>query len=286
MEDMQCCVVFKNDGSAPKNNEEEDESVYINLKKKKPQSSETEVQASSRFPVLFVSLGIICLLLSVSIIVIICYFTLETNKQQQNLSDLDPKNEQLASEKFFEDQIKEMTVNMTIQQQQIEQLRNNSDKLNRIQAAILSYTNFPGDLFCPDGVCQACPKDWIPFKESCYYFHHSNAPWKSWNESRQLCQRKNSDLVVISSHEEQTFIKNRIEYYYDEWHGYWIGLQRINNNWTWVDNSQDTLGYWKNPGSPESFAYIIQNANETNSWYIDRNGFLNRFICEIKAFIF
>ncbi|RVE63199.1 hypothetical protein OJAV_G00165420 [Oryzias javanicus] len=261
----------------------------------------TEVQASSRrfrFPL--VCLGIICFLLCVGII--ISYFTMEANKQKQNLSDLEAKNEQLSLEKrylqktqtkqlttekkIFENQTKEMTVNMTIQQKQIEQLRNDSDKLNKMKAAIIKYTNFPGDLFCPDGVCQTCPKDWIQFKESCYYFHHSNSPWKSWNESRQFCQSNKADLVVISSQEEQTFIKSRVEYYYDKWHGYWIGLRRINNNWTWVDESIDTLRYWNNPESQDNFTYIIQNANETNSWYINRNGFLSRFICEIKAFIF
>ncbi|RVE63192.1 hypothetical protein OJAV_G00165350 [Oryzias javanicus] len=250
----------------------------------------TEVQAScSRFRLLVVCLGIICFLLCVSIIIIIIYFTMETNKQKQNLSDLEAKNEQLSLEKrylqiqtedlkmtttklenqtedlrmnmtnlenqtknlttekkFFENQTKEMTVKMTIQQKQIEQLRNDSDKLNKMKTEIFKYSTFPVDLFCPGGVCQACPKDWIQFNESCYFFKHFPSPWKTWDESRQLCQSYNSDLVVISSHEEQRFIKNRIEYYFDIWHGYWIGLRRINNNWIWVDNSQDTLRYLNN----------------------------------------
>uniref|UniRef100_A0A3B3CKH3 C-type lectin domain-containing protein n=2 Tax=Oryzias melastigma TaxID=30732 RepID=A0A3B3CKH3_ORYME len=233
---------------------------------------------------------------------------METNKQKQNLNELDEKNEQLnlenillqnktkdlmmnvtkledqtkrltAEKKFFEIQNKEMTVNMTILQKQIKQLRNNSE-------AIIKYTNFPGDVFCPEGVCQTCPKDWIQFKESCYFIYNLNSPWKSWNESQQFCQMKKSDLVVINNREEQTFIKSRIEYYHDIHHGYWIGLRRINNNWIWVDESQDTLGYWKNPGSSEKFAIIVHDANLTHSWAKNRNGFENRFICEIKALIF
>ncbi|XP_024119921.2 asialoglycoprotein receptor 2-like [Oryzias melastigma] len=212
---------------------------------------------------------------------------METNEKQQNLIKVEANKEQLTLEKkFFENQTKEMTVNMTIQQTQIEQLRNNSDKLNRIQAAIFKYSTFRVDLFCPDGDCQTCPKEWIHFKESCYCFDNSSAPWKTWDESRQFCQNKNSDLVVISSQEEQTFIKSRIEYYYGEWHGYWIGLRRINNNWTWVDQSQDTLGYWKNPESSENFVVIVHDGPLNQSWVQARNSFLNRFICEIKAFIF
>uniref|UniRef100_A0A8C8DSD2 C-type lectin domain-containing protein n=1 Tax=Oryzias sinensis TaxID=183150 RepID=A0A8C8DSD2_9TELE len=233
---------------------------------------------------------------------------METNKQKKNLSDLEAKNEQLTLEKrdlqnqtedlrmkmtkltaeklFYKNQTMEMTVNMTILQNQNEQLRNNSDKLNRTQAAIISYTNFPADLFCPDGVCQTCPKDWIQFQESCYFFYNLGSPWKTWNQSRQFCQSMKSDLVVISSLEEQTFIYNTIQYYLDIWHGYWIGLQKVNNNWTWVDGSPDTLGYWNNPERSENFALIIQNATLTQSWYKTINGFRNRFICEIKALIF
>uniref|UniRef100_A0A3B3CN23 C-type lectin domain-containing protein n=1 Tax=Oryzias melastigma TaxID=30732 RepID=A0A3B3CN23_ORYME len=50
----------------------------------------------------------------------------------------------------------------------------------------------------PMSICQMCPKDWIQFKESCYYFDNPNALWKTWDESRQFCQSKKSDLVVIS----------------------------------------------------------------------------------------
>uniref|UniRef100_A0A8C8DG68 C-type lectin domain-containing protein n=1 Tax=Oryzias sinensis TaxID=183150 RepID=A0A8C8DG68_9TELE len=205
-------------------------------------------------------------------------------KLKQNLSDLEAKNEQLTLEKYLPNQTEDLKMNMTKLQNQNEQLRNNSDKLNKIQAAIISYTNFPADLFCPDGVCQTCPKDWIQFQESCYFFYNLNSPWKTWDQSRQLCQNMKSDLVVISSLEEQTFIKNTIKYYYDFWHGYWVGLQKVNNNWTWVDGSPDTLGYWNNPGSSENFALIIQNAALNQSWIQCRNSFLNRFIFKLNFF--
>uniref|UniRef100_A0A3P9IFR9 C-type lectin domain-containing protein n=1 Tax=Oryzias latipes TaxID=8090 RepID=A0A3P9IFR9_ORYLA len=48
-----------------------------------------------------------------------------------------------------------------------------------------------------------CPKDWIQFQESCYFFYNLGSPWKTWDQSRQLCQSMKSDLVVISSLEEQ-----------------------------------------------------------------------------------
>uniref|UniRef100_A0A8C7WWC3 C-type lectin domain-containing protein n=1 Tax=Oryzias sinensis TaxID=183150 RepID=A0A8C7WWC3_9TELE len=211
----------------------------------------------------------------------------QTEDLRMNMTKLENQTQQLTAEKMFlKNQTMEMTVNMTILQNQNEQLRNNSDKLNKILAAIISYPNFPADIFCPDGVCQTCPKDWIQFQESCYFFYNLNSPWKTWDQSRQLCQRMKSDLVVISSHEEQTFIKSKIQYYHDVYHGYWIGLQKVNNKWIWVDGSPDTLGYWKNPGSSEDFTLIVQNETLTQSWIQNSNGFVNRFICEIKALIF
>uniref|UniRef100_A0A8C7YB73 C-type lectin domain-containing protein n=1 Tax=Oryzias sinensis TaxID=183150 RepID=A0A8C7YB73_9TELE len=211
---------------------------------------------------------------------------METKKLKLNLSDLEAKTEQLTLEKIhLQNQTEDLRMNMTILQNQNEQLRN-GDKLNKILAAIISYPNFPADLFCPDGVCQTCPKDWIQFQESCYFFYNLGSPWKTWDESRQLCQSMKSDLVVISSLEEQTFTKNTIKYYHDNNQGYWIGLQKVNNIWTWVDGSPDTLGYWNNPERSENFALIIQNATLTQSWYKTINGFRNRFICEIKALIF
>ncbi|XP_078788697.1 uncharacterized protein LOC110016709 isoform X3 [Oryzias latipes] len=141
-------------------------------------ASRTEVQASgSRFHHLL-CFGIICFLLCVIINVAITYFAMETKKLKKNLSDLDAKNEQLTLEKrdlqnqtedlrmsmtkltaeklFFKNQTKEMTVNMTILQNQNEQLRN-SDKLNKILAAIISYSNFPADVFCPNEVSPPLP---------------------------------------------------------------------------------------------------------------------------------
>uniref|UniRef100_A0A8C7XDG4 Uncharacterized protein n=1 Tax=Oryzias sinensis TaxID=183150 RepID=A0A8C7XDG4_9TELE len=52
----------------------------------------------------------------------------------------------------------------------------------------------------------SCPKDWIQFQESCYFFYNLDS-YKAWNESRQFCENMKSDLVVISSLEEQVCYK-------------------------------------------------------------------------------
>uniref|UniRef100_A0A3P9KX14 C-type lectin domain-containing protein n=1 Tax=Oryzias latipes TaxID=8090 RepID=A0A3P9KX14_ORYLA len=97
------------------------------------------------------------------------------------------------------------------------------------------YISFFSFLSFLPTVCQTCPKDWIQFQKSCYFFNHFISQWKTWDQSRQFCQSNKSDL---------TFIKNTIQYYYDIWHGYWIGLQKVNNKWIWVDgNLQQTFRF-------------------------------------------
>uniref|UniRef100_A0A3B3ID10 C-type lectin domain-containing protein n=1 Tax=Oryzias latipes TaxID=8090 RepID=A0A3B3ID10_ORYLA len=218
--------------------------------------SDTEGEAAPHCRLFLPSLGILSTFLLTCIIIIIII-------RSQSSS--------------FDTNLNELKLKKKILETQTEELSRERDDLSWTLDLILSFHK---------SVPTKCPKDWIQFQESCYFFHNLNSPWKTWDESRQFCQSMKSDLVVISSLEEQTFIKNTIKYYYDTWHGYWIGLQKVNNNWIWVDGSPDTIGYWNNPESSENFALIIQNATLTQSWYITINGFRNRFICEIKALIF
>ncbi|MEQ2286111.1 hypothetical protein AMECASPLE_038775 [Ameca splendens] len=89
--------------------------------------------------------------------------------------------------------------------------------------------------------CQLCPKDWIVLQEKCYLFYNKSVPWRTWEESREYCLNLDSDLVVIDTLHEQEFICNHTKFYYDKWHGYWMGLQQINNNWIWLDGHNDSL---------------------------------------------
>uniref|UniRef100_A0A8C7Y9L2 C-type lectin domain-containing protein n=1 Tax=Oryzias sinensis TaxID=183150 RepID=A0A8C7Y9L2_9TELE len=248
---------------------------------------------------------------------------METNKQKKNLSDLEAKIKKVTLEKRdLKNQTEDLRVNMTKLDNQNQDLRVNMTKLDNqnqdLRVNVTKLDNQNQDLrvnmtkldnqtrqltaekidlefnlmlfsflfFYSYIVCQTCPKDWIQFQESCYFFYNLNSPWKTWDQSQQFCQSNKSELVVISSLEEQRFVKNTIKYYLDVYHGYWIGLQKVNNNWIWVDGSPDTLRYWMNPGSSEDFTLIVQNPALTQSWVKNRNGFSNRFICEIKSLIF
>ncbi|XP_027868960.1 CD209 antigen-like protein E isoform X1 [Xiphophorus couchianus] len=136
-----------------------------------------------------------------------------------------------------------------------------------------------------DKECGPCPDDWILFNQKCYMFYDEAAPWKTWEESRRFCQDRGADLLAIGDLAEQKFINKHIKYYQSEYHGYWIGLQHVNNTWTWVDGRRDTLGFWaKNTvTSPGPKALVIPSQNPSESWKKENNVFMNKFICEHKA---
>ncbi|KAJ0066634.1 hypothetical protein NL108_016468 [Boleophthalmus pectinirostris] len=116
-----------------------------------------------------------------------------------------------------------------------------------------------------------------------------NNGWRTWDRSQTYCKEKSaiSGLVVINSIEEQEFIHANIKHYYDDYHGYWIGLSKQNGKWVWDDGREDTLGFWmkKEFGDTGPKALMIPNQNVTESWDPAKNEMNNRFICESKALI-
>uniref|UniRef100_A0A668AQ37 C-type lectin domain-containing protein n=1 Tax=Myripristis murdjan TaxID=586833 RepID=A0A668AQ37_9TELE len=52
----------------------------------------------------------------------------------------------------------------------------------------------------PSRFCQRCPENWMEINSRCYFLSRES---KSWKESREDCQSKDADLVIISSEQEQ-----------------------------------------------------------------------------------
>uniref|UniRef100_A0A087X5F0 C-type lectin domain-containing protein n=1 Tax=Poecilia formosa TaxID=48698 RepID=A0A087X5F0_POEFO len=180
--------------------------------------------------------------------------------QRENISDLTTERKILIKERKM----------MEVQSQ-------DNDKEVSLLPAFTSYLMEPG--------CYTCPDDWILFRQKCYLFYDEPAPWKTWEQSRRFCQKNSSDLVVIDDLQEQKFISKHIKYYHSEHNGYWLGLQNVNYNWTWLDGRIDTLGFWAKdlPYTPGSKVRVLPERNPTNSWKQGMTGFLNKFICESDA---
>ncbi|KAF7658318.1 hypothetical protein LDENG_00014280 [Lucifuga dentata] len=169
-----------------------------------------------------------------------------------------------------------------------DKLRRERDNLERMMDFIFDFENFPVKEFCPQKKCRPCREGWIHFQEMCYLFYNLDSPWLSWDKSRQYCKSRGSDLVVVESLGKQKFISNHTEYYYDKYHGYWIGLhQPAEKNWLWIDGSNDTLGYWITEPLGESgpCAVMIPDRNVTASWDKANCIMNNKFICESKVLV-
>ncbi|KAM4736465.1 C-type lectin domain family 17, member A-like [Anableps anableps] len=197
---------------------------------------------------------------------------MKTTKQQTENSNLAKENGELLEER-------------NMMKNQTTELSQERDDLNRTLGFILKFDNFPVKDFCPDKKCQPCQKGWIIFKEKCYLFYEEPRPWKTWEESRKFCQDKHADLVVIDDLQEQEFVSNHTKYYFDNYHGYWLGLQETNNTWIWVDGHEDTLRFWvkEELGKTGSYTLLIPGRNPTESWDKADELFTNKFICEHEA---
>ncbi|NWH34195.1 CLC4E protein, partial [Chloropsis hardwickii] len=89
-----------------------------------------------------------------------------------------------------------------------------------------------------------CPKGWRFFQASCYFLSPDTM---SWAESAQNCTGMGSQLVVITSKEEQ--VKKVTDSYETK---FYIGLAAYKNGkWQWVDQTpyEITATFWK-PGEP------------------------------------
>ncbi|KAK9514232.1 hypothetical protein VZT92_027712 [Zoarces viviparus] len=260
-------VVFNNSAAAPK--EKKEDPTIISEVKPKEAATEPDGKAAacSHFGVLAACLGILCVLLVASVSVII-HFSCVMKEQRANLSNLTAENELLIEERSILSRV--------------------TDNLNWTLGMIMKFNTFPVNEYCPDKKCQPCLRDWILFQEKCYLFYSKDPPWKTWKESQEYCQKAAADLVVVDNLHEQEFISNHIKYYYDNCHGYWLGLYKTeDNNWVWVDGRNDTLGYWlkEDFGTTGPCALMIPKRNPPASCGPASCGMENKFICESDVLI-
>ncbi|CAI5679842.1 unnamed protein product [Oreochromis niloticus] len=108
------------------------------------------------------------------------------------------------------------------------------------------------------------------WRENCVAFSDSlyqvSSEQKSWQESRQDCLQKGSDLMIINSREEQNFV-NQLKKHL------WIGLTDLETEgtWKWVDGTQSSTSYWNRRngepnGGTEQNCGEIDNYNSEDSW--------------------
>ncbi|XP_028259724.1 CD209 antigen-like protein E [Parambassis ranga] len=104
----------------------------------------------------------------------------------------------------------------------------------------------------------SCPEGWRRFSCSCYFLSET---LRSWQDSRQLCQQRGAELVIINSGKEMEFLKTLAEVF-------WIGLHQssVGGSWIWPDGSSPKTTYWR-PGQPYHYRTKRCAAFRAESWW-------------------
>uniref|UniRef100_A0A8D1PFV9 C-type lectin domain family 4 member G n=3 Tax=Sus scrofa TaxID=9823 RepID=A0A8D1PFV9_PIG len=94
--------------------------------------------------------------------------------------------------------------------------------------------------------CEQCPKSWLPFQGSCYFFSAQGA---TWVEAQSHCEGAGAHLVIVGGLEEQGFLSRNTA-----GRGYWLGLRAVRRarkiqSYQWVDGVPLSFSHW-NLGEP------------------------------------
>ncbi|XP_078513477.1 CD209 antigen-like protein C [Lissotriton helveticus] len=94
-------------------------------------------------------------------------------------------------------------------------------------------------------MCEQCRTGWVKFNNTCYLFSSLSLPQ---HPAKQACQAEGSNLVIINSREEQTFLAMNTNS-----KGYWIDLSDVasEGKWHWGDGNPLTFTNW-NAGEPNN----------------------------------
>ncbi|KAG7335990.1 hypothetical protein KOW79_000683 [Hemibagrus wyckioides] len=173
-----------------------------------------------------------------------------------------------------------------------EDLTAQRDQFESTLRFIIQFENFPVREYCTltnnEVHCEPCKMNWIQNGTSCYFFWMDPAPWLTWGESQTRCTENKGHLVVIDTIEEQEFITQHISFYYDQYHGYWIGLSKNNNTWIWITGAAlENAGYWTATPTPTDLRDCVLSKPISNlkNWEANKCRMLNRYICEVKVLV-
>ncbi|XP_075994405.1 uncharacterized protein LOC142988965 isoform X4 [Genypterus blacodes] len=106
------------------------------------------------------------------------------------------------------------------------------------------------DDYCPKTnrgrQCVVCPGGWMHNSSSCYGV--IDAFDRSWEEARQDCREKNSELAVIESAAELAYMVGEFKWFVpSKTRGSWIGLEVSDGSWKWVDGTPVDASHHPSP---------------------------------------
>ncbi|XP_062279183.1 CD209 antigen-like protein C [Scomber scombrus] len=208
-----------------------------------------------------------------------------TSVISENNNKLTAENQQLKTNLTKEYNVSEMKIKKLIEEnQELKTLINLTEQIRKIENCV-TVTQQIIDAYCPikDGNrrCKPCLDDWLHHQSSCYAINSPNTygGLKTWEEAREDCRGKNSDLAVIVNEDEKTFISDN-SWYKIGLAGYWIGLRAEAEKWKWIDGSDLTEKSWMTQPANNGYCAIsVQN----QGWKSVSCGNKNSWICKKAA---
>ncbi|XP_069024083.1 CD209 antigen-like protein E isoform X2 [Embiotoca jacksoni] len=216
-----------------------------------PARSGAEVVKKSSCRAAAVFLGLLCLLLLTGLMTMVFLFTHSKSQWETEMALLQDSYNNLTSER------NELQTSYNSLAEDQDQLTKQKEDLQR--------------------KFQDCQQFRVDLDNSSYFISTSQ---KTWQESREDCQKRGADLVIINSKGEQEFMRQfrRLN---------WIGLTDTEKEgtWKWVDGTKLNASYW-GPNEPNGSQDKDEDCAEmwehdsANNWN-DAPCNLHRFwICE------
>ncbi|XP_014882573.1 C-type lectin domain family 4 member G-like [Poecilia latipinna] len=260
-----------------------------------------------RYQQLCFCFGTLCVILVLSVIGVCVYFTtacestaselnqlISTQKEEiRNLTDLNSKlssdNDNLTLVSMaLKNNITMLTAenhNLTSLNEKLKDQRKNLTEIIETWNGLnVSRAQWSIDQYCPKNNsgrnCTSCQKGWNDHMSSCYAYNYQPPNQRTWEEAREDCRRKNSDLTVVSNQTEKDYVSS-ISNGSSGINGYWIGLRAVGGKWKWIDGSNLTDQTWTQQ-QPAIDGYCITSLNG-RGWNVAVCSDKNTWICEKKA---
>ncbi|KAJ7323754.1 chromatin-modulating protein mrc1 [Desmophyllum pertusum] len=123
-----------------------------------------------------------------------------------------------------------------------------------------------------------CPKDWDYFNDYCYNIN-SYTMRKNWSDARETCLNINSDLVSITSKDEDTFVFAFLTEKIENGKA-WIGLRNDGKN-VWSDGSNLTYFGQLNLQTPPPFCVLMTRGMQWSQRLCSRK--IKYAVCKRRA---
>ncbi|XP_077310044.1 killer cell lectin-like receptor subfamily F member 2 [Lithobates pipiens] len=128
--------------------------------------------------------------------------------------------------------------------------------------------------------CTLCPGGWLRHRENCYNIS-SGGGYRTWKESRKVCEELGADLLVIKDRGQEEFIKRFSRLQAGQaMDMFWIGLYRDGDGWRWVDGHLYNTGLFQILG--DTSGDCIQ-MHATVGYYSDDCQSKQNWICQRRA---